>query len=414
MTGKEIEMAENKLNFTKGNIDSLLLPEKGYRQYYDTDQKNLILRIYASGTKTFYFYRKIEGKPEYILLRNKPPSRYPDMTPEQARQQARELRNDIGKGKNPAEDKRVVRDEMTLGDLFTRYLDNHAKVYKRTWQYDENMFRLYFSHWEKRPISTITRHEIQALHARMGAENGKPQANRAYALLRTVFEKGLEWGWGKENPASKVKKFREESRERYIEEEELPAFFKAVMAEPSEMERDFLLMLLFTGARKSNVLGMNWKDVNLDMRIWTIPAAESKNGSSYTVPLVSFALDIIGRRKRENTGSPWVFPSASKSGHLVEPKKAWSRVLKASKLEDLRPHDLRRTLGTWMAATGSPLLTVAYALGHKIASLSVTAVYARASLEPIRQAMETAVRTMLCKGGMITEEENIIKFKASV
>lgn len=402
-------MAGNKLNFTKGNINSLPLPEKGHVMYHDTEIHGLVLRVFASGVKSFSLFRRIEGKPENITI-----GRYPQMTPDQARDEAERLNGKIADRQNPAEDKRTVRDEMTFGDLFTRYLDNHAKVHKRTWQYDENMFRLYFSHWEKRPISTITRHEIQALHARMGADNGKPQANRAYAMIRTVFEKGLEWGWGKENPASKVKKFREESRERFIQEEELPAFFQAVMAEPNEMERDFLLMLLFTGARKSNVLGMNWKDVNLDMRIWTIPASESKSGSSYTVPLVSFALDILTRRKRENTASPWVFPSASKSGHLVEPKKAWARILKASKLEDLRPHDLRRTLGTWMAATDSPLLTIAYALGHKIASLSVTAVYARASVEPIRAAMETAVRAMLRKGGVIEDEEHIVEFKASV
>ena len=67
-----------------------------------------------------------------------------------------------------------------------------------------------------------------------------------------------------------------------------------------------------------------------------------------------------------------------------------------------------------MAITGASLLTISYALGHKLASLSVTAVYARANVDPIRVAMETAVRAMLSKGGMIPDEENIIEFKASV
>ena len=66
-----------------------------------------------------------------------------------------------------------------------------------------------------------------------------------------------------------------------------------------------------------------------------------------------------------------------------------------------------------MLGTGSNYMTVAYALGHKLASQTVTAVYARASVEPIRQAMETAVRTMLRKGGVIPEEESIIEFKVN-
>ena len=160
-------MAGNQLNFTKRVLDSLPLPEKGYVQYYDTVEHGLILRVYASGTKTFYLYRKLEGRPEYILLRDKPPSRYPDMTPDQARVLAVGLRGDIGKGKNPAEDKRNVRDEMTLGQLFERYLTFHAKKQKRSWKYDENMFRLYFSHWAGKKISTISRRDVQVLHAQM-------------------------------------------------------------------------------------------------------------------------------------------------------------------------------------------------------------------------------------------------------
>jgi integrase len=335
------------------------------------------------------------------------------MTPEQARIVAVGLRGDIGKRKNPAEDKRNVRDEMTLGELFQRYLTLHAKKHKRTWKYDEQMFNNYFSCWAERRISTITRREVQTLHARMGVENGECQANRTFAMLRTVYEKGREWGYAGENPCFKLKKFREESRERFLQAEELPRFFEAVQALP-EMERDFLSLLLFTGARKSNVLGMNWKDVNMDLKLWNIPAEQSKNRTAYTVPIIGPSFEILSRRKNSDSRSPWVFPSLSKSGHLQEPKRAFKRVVKASKLEDLRPHDLRRTLASWMAITGASEYVIKGALGHKTAGQSVTGIYARLSVDPIRATMETAVRAMLRKGGMISEEESVIEFKASV
>jgi integrase len=249
----------------------------------------------------------------------------------------------------------------------------------------------------------------------MGTENGEAQANRAFALLRTIYEKGREWGYTGENPCFKLKKFHEQSRERFLQESELSLFFQSVMSEPSENERDFILMLLYTGARKSNVLSMAWENVNMDLKLWNIPATQSKNKTSYTVPLVKAALDILTRRRQANPESPWVFTSHnSKSGHLEEPKKSWTRVLKRAGLEDVRMHDLRRTLGSWMAITGASLITISYALGHKLASLSVTAVYARASVEPIRQSMETAVRTMLRKGQILPDEENVIEYRASV
>ncbi len=400
------ESVANRVNFTKKNIESLPHPEKGYKQYYDTGTPGLILRVHPSGTKTFYLYRRIDGKAEYISL-----GHYPAVFPEQARKRASEFNAKIGSGKNPAEERRNIKAEMTLGELFNRFLEMHAKKHKRTWKYDERMFQLYFTPWAKRRISSITRREVQALHAQMGEENGKHQANRAFALLNTIYEKGREWGYAGENPCFKLKKFRETSRERFLQESELPVFFEAVNEEPSEMNRDFILLLLFTGARKSNVLSMAWKDISLDLRVWNIPAEKSKNATAYTVPLVKAALEILKKRKEETLDSPWVFPSESKTGHLQEPKRAWERVLKASEIEDLRMHDLRRTLGSWMAITGASLLTISYALGHKLSSLSVTAVYARASVEPIRIAMEAAVQAMLRKSGILEGEGEIVQFK---
>ena len=195
---------------------------------------------------------------------------------------------------------------------------------------------------------------------------------------------------------------------------EFPEFFEAVEAEP-EIERDFFLMLLFTGARKSNVLSMAWQDINLDLCVWNVPAEQSKNGIAYNVPLVKPALEILERRRQMNPDSQWVFESpASKTGHLVEPKRSWYRIKQASGLDDIRPHDLRRTLGSWMSITGASLLTISYALGHKLASLSVTAVYARANVEPIRTAMETAVQAMLRNGGMIPEQKNVIEYRKNM
>src|SRR5207253_4557583 len=98
-----------------------------------------------------------------------------------------------------------------------------------------------------------------------------------------------------------------------------------------------------------------------------------------------------------------VFPGEGKHGHLAEPKKAWKRILKAADLSDVRIHDLRRTLGSWQAATGASLPIIGKTLHH--ANPSTTAIYARLNLDPVRAAMETATVAMFAAGGVIQKRK---------
>jgi integrase len=90
-----------------------------------------------------------------------------------------------------------------------------------------------------------------------------------------------------------------------------------------------------------------------------------------------------------------VFPGPGKTGHLVEPKGAWQRILKRAKITNLRIHDLRRTLGSWQVAQGVSLAIIGKSLGHK--SLQATQVYSRLTLDPVRDAMEKATDALLAK-----------------
>ena len=153
-------------------------------------------------------------------------------------------------------------------------------------------------------------------------------------------------------------------------------------------------MLLLTGARKSNVLMMRWDAVDLTTGCWRI--AENKSGSVVMVPLVGPAVELLLARKEASNGSPWVFPGHKVGAHLTEPDKAWARIRTAAKLEDLRIHDLRRSLGSWMAGQNTSLTIIGKVLGHK--TPQATAVYARLSMDPQRLAMENATSAMLLAG----------------
>ncbi len=223
-----------------------------------------------------------------------------------------------------------------------------------------------------------------------GTKHGHYAANRLLALVRAMFNVASAIGFEGHNPTAGVKKFKETSRDRYLQPDELPKFFASLDAEPNETLKDFFRVALFTGARRANVQAMKWDQLDLTAGVWRIP--DTKSGDPVLVHLSSVVVEVLKGRK-ENSTSAWVFATHSKTGHLVEPKTAWRRLLHRAGLADLRPHDLRRTLGSFQAAAGASLLTIGKALGHK--SQGATAVYARLDLDPVRTAVDAATALIL-------------------
>lgn len=381
-------MASHRLNFTKAALLKAPSAKKGSRDYYyDEREAGLILAVTGAGSKSFYLYKRIEGRPERLLL-----GKFPDMTVEQARKAAAKAKGGIASGANPQKEKRAIRDEMTFAALFGEYMDKYSKVHKKSWEYDEREVNKYLSHWFRRKISGIDRAEVERLHAKIGKENGLYQANRLLERVRSIFNKAIEWGWKGANPAIGIKKFREQSRDRFLQPDELPRFFEALANEPNDAARDFFMISLLTGARKSNTLAMMWKDINFQSATWRIE--ETKNADSLTVHLPQQAVELLIERKLKSDG-PYVFEGTGKSGHLADPKKAWSRILKEAGIENLRIHDLRRTLGSYQAATGANGYIIGKSLGHR--SQQSTAIYARLNLDPVRESVDKATELMFSK-----------------
>lgn len=378
-------MASHHLNFTKAALMKAPATKKGGKDYYyDEREKGLVMAVTPTGTKTFFLYKRIDGKPERLLL-----GRFPDISIENARKLATAAKGEIAVGANPQKEKRAIRDEMTFGDLFAEYLEKYSKVHKRSWAYDEREVNKFLSRWFKRKISSFERAEIERLHAKIGKENGLYQANRLLERIRSIFNKAIEWGWGGTNPAVGIKKFKEKSRDRFLQPDELPRFFEALANEPNGAARDFIMISLLTGARKSNTLAMRWKDINFTTATWRIE--ETKNGDTQSIHLPQQAMDILTERKWKSE-SQWVFEGSGKSGHLADPKKAWARILTEAGIENLRIHDLRRTLGSYQAATGANGYIIGKSLGHR--SQQSTAIYARLNLDPVREAVNKATEVM--------------------
>jgi integrase len=212
----------------------------------------------------------------------------------------------------------------------------------------------------------------------------------------------INWGIDTEryeggNVATKIDMFPEYSRERVAQKTELARLFAELEPErePSRDLRDFVWLALTTGARKSDILSMKWDDLALADNRWTVPST-TKSGKPYEVALPPRAVEILKDRIRRQNGdaSEWVFPSRGASGHLVDLKGAWNKLLERAEIKNLRQHDLRRTLASFQLKKGATMPVIGKTLGHAAGS-SATAIYARPDFELMEKSVRAATNAML-------------------
>jgi integrase len=391
-------MAE-KMNFTQASVAKLPLPAAGRTYYADAKTPGLVLCVWDTGVKTFELYKRMGGRPTRLKI-----GRFPEVTVEQARKEVARMTGRLAQGSNPADDRRKARGETTVAELFALYLDGHAKPHKRSWKEDQAQYDRYLAAWKARRLSQVRPADVTALHAKIGRENGHYAANRMLALLSAMFTFAARLGYDGGNPAQGVKHFKEQSRDRFLRADEIQAFFAALEAEKDEEDngqlwQDFFTVALLTGARRANVLSMKWADLELKRGLWGIPEAQSKNKEPMVCILPPSAVEILKRRAADNAAkepekqSHFVFPSRAATGHVMDPTKPWERILSRAGIEDLRLHDLRRTLGSWQAAAGASLSIIGRSLGHK--NVATTAIYARLDLDPVRASVNTAAAAIM-------------------
>ena len=163
-----------EIPFTKTAIGRLKPPAKGRATYYDSRTPSFALTVTPTGHKSFYVYRRVNGRPARVRLGG-----YPELTPEMARKAAAEINAQIARGIDPNAGKRRDRESMTVKGLFEYYLEQHAKPHKRTWQEDQAQYDRYLKRgWGRRKLDAIRRTDVQALHTKLGRQAGVYAANR--------------------------------------------------------------------------------------------------------------------------------------------------------------------------------------------------------------------------------------------
>ena len=154
---------------------------------------------------------------------------------------------------------------------------------------------------------------------------------------------------------------------------------------------------------------MAWAELDLQAHEWLI--ARTKNGTSQIVTLSPEAIQILESRKavRAITGKHQArsfFSGKGAKGHLVEPKKAWARLLETTQIENLRLHDLRRTLGSWQTKTGASMAIIGKSLNHR--AFNRPRFMRGFDLDPVRESVNRATDAMLHAAGVKQPEDNVV------
>ena len=390
----------NAQKLTKRVVEGALPTDKRY-VIWDAQIPGFGVRVFPSGIKTFVFKYRVGGG--RTATRRQPViGKFGMITVDQAREIAKDWAADVRKGEDPGGDRKEKRAAPRMSDLFERYISDHAKPHKKpsSVEDDERIIRTFVGpEFGKRKVVEVTRSDIDRFHKSLAETPYR--ANRVLAMLSKAFNLAEVWEWRPDgsNPCRHIKKFREDRRERFLSAEEFARLGAALSeAESGEMAYNrpgrsspyyvpkqavtALKLLIFTGARRGEILSLKWDYVNFEESRLELP--DSKTGAKF-VYLPAPALKLLSELNRDPE-NPFVITGAKPGTHLVNMKDPWAVIRESAELPDLRIHDLRHSFASIGAGGGMSLPVIGALLGHK--ETSTTARYAHLSDNPLRTAVE--------------------------
>lgn len=382
---------------TKTFVESIPYLDNGQIFYRDSDVKGFGLRV-GTSSKVYIAEGKVDGKTVRISI-----GHHGIFTAEQARSEAKNLLGMIARGINPNDVSKAKKAKsVTLSEVYQAYLKARNSLKPRTiYDYDRFM-KTYFEEWNNKPLAEISKDLIEKKHREIG-DRSEAQANLAMRFMRAIFNFALgqyEDSSGNtiiaDNPTKRLSQtrawYRVERRQTVIKAHDLPVWFKAVSELPTfssginrEAVKDYLLLLIFTGLRREEGLGLQWKDVDFKAKTLTIP--DPKNRQSHTLPLSTFLYKLLKKRSDNNVEkSAFVFPGRGIKGYMDDPNKLMKLVVEKSGVT-FTPHDLRRTFITIAESLDISAYALKRLANHKMTN-DVTAGYIIGDAERLREPMQ--------------------------
>ncbi len=352
-----------------------VVEEQAYRRadgkpqfVWDAKMVGLGVRITATGHKAYVVRYRVNGRQRLTTLGDVAVHALDD-----ARKAARAILAKADQGIDAQSERERIAAAGTLAEVWERYWNDH--IVRRAARTQEHHAYLWRVHLKKRfgaiPLVDITQAQVDQWHQDITRTRGPYVANRAVQFLRAAvnwqikrYRYALPVGFF--NPCCGIELNKERPRRVILRPAEVPALGQAIDAYPDPVARAFFWMCLYTGARRGELLALTWARVVLDPngRGGEITFDVTKNGEPHTVPLSADAARTL-RSLRRIEGCNFVFPDRYGRKGRYTVTKAWKRIRTAAGLPQLRIHDLRRSVGSWLGASGCTAEMIGALFNHK-------------------------------------------------
>ena len=400
---------DQRIRLTKTVVEKIPFDISRSVIYRDPELPGFGLRV-GKTSKSYFVEGRVKG-----TNRRKVIGSHILYTPESARREAKRILLEMSQGKNPCQKDDVALAEITVAKAFEDYIGSRSL--KATTLHDyEHIKTKDFASWLKKPIVEITKNMIERKHADLGKKS-HARANNAMRVLRAVFNYAIakyEDSDGSNvllvNPVTRLSKtrtwFKIQRRQTVIRAHQLGAWINGVLDLPNTVRRkdaaiirDYLLLLAFTGLRKSEAAKLAWSDIDLAGKSVTVK--DTKNHDDHTLPLPDFLVAMLQERRKAVSGD-FLFPGTANADCIVDPRKQMAHITKATNIT-FTLHDLRRTFITVAESLDIPAYALKRLLNHRMTN-DVTAGYIIADPERLREPMERICKFMLEKAGLTTEQ----------
>jgi integrase len=334
----------------------------GLINYFDTETKGFMLEVRASGGATFYFrYRDGGGR-----IRMNRIGRRDEIALADARAKAHQMKKMVTDGGDPKAENHRFKDVPTFGEFFYERFLPFVKARKRSWQTDEVLARNHLlPAFEPFRLNRIMRGDVLAFQDAAHAKGYAPgTCNRMLVLLKFMYNCAIRWEIlpSTGNPCVGVDPLDDNgARERYLSAPEVQRLFEELDNNRNVQVAQVVRLLLYTGARKREVLDARWEHVDFDRRLLTVPL--SKSGKPRYIPLSDAAVELLQGLPRVDD-IPWVFFNPKTRKPPVSIFYAWDSIRAKVGLKEVRLHDLRHSFASFLVNSGRSLYEVQRLLGH--------------------------------------------------
>jgi len=260
----------------------------------------------------------------------------------------------------------------TLGELIDRYLSDELPKKSEIMKKQTVQFLWWKDKIGEHSLSNITpaliaehRDKLFKEPTPTGTKRSPSTVNRYLAALSHALNVAVkEWGWLDDSPMRKINRLKEpKGRVRFLDEQERTALLATCKATKHPYLYTVVLLALSTGARKMEILKLNWKDVDLNKGVAILH--DTKNGESRALPLTGSALKELKKlSKVRRLDTNLIFPGNNPETPF-EIRKPWIEALQKADIQDFRFHDLRHSAASYLAMSGATLAEIAEILGHK-------------------------------------------------